>query len=168
MTEGDEGCTCKMSFSSVEAFNDLIDHSKPGMPVKNPVQVLTFLLGPFTKLTDRLNAVLRPSEEAMQDRAFFEKSTTLTLYTIAEAIPLKELVEAQDPGKYLRDVDTMFSAHPAVTLTPNQEKRCRNGNAFSVNLEPGTYRAYGQNGEFLMLAQVDDGVMSTKKSFFEV
>jgi hypothetical protein len=86
MTEGEEGCTCKMSFSSAEAFNNLIDHSKPGMPTKNPVQVLTFLLGPFTKLTDRLNAVLRPTEEAMEERAFFEKSTTLTLYTIAGAI----------------------------------------------------------------------------------
>jgi hypothetical protein len=86
MTEGDEGCTCKMSFSSPEAFNALIDNSKPGMPTKNPVQVLSFLLGPFTKLTDRLNEILRPSEEAMQERAFFEKSTTLTLYTIAGAI----------------------------------------------------------------------------------
>lgn len=86
MTEGEEGCTCKMSFKSAEAFNDLIDKSKPGMPSKNPVQVLAFLLGPFTKLTDRLNEILRPSEEAMQDRTFFEKSTTLTLYTIAGAI----------------------------------------------------------------------------------
>ena len=86
MTEGDAGCTCKMSFGSCDAFNDLIDHSKPGMPTKNPVQVLAFLLGPFTKLTDRLNEVLRPSEDAMKDRAFFEKSTLLTLYTIAGAI----------------------------------------------------------------------------------
>ena len=86
MTEGDESCTCKMSFSSPEAFNDLIDKSKPGMPTKNPIQVLAFLLGPFTKLTDRLNEVLRPTEEAMKDRAFFEESTTLTLYTIAGAI----------------------------------------------------------------------------------
>lgn len=86
MTEGEEGCSCKMSFSSPEAFNNLIDNSKPGVPAKNPVQVLTFLLGPFTALTDRLNAILRPSEEAMEDRAFFEKSTTLTLYTVAGAI----------------------------------------------------------------------------------
>ena len=86
MTEGDKGCTCKMSFASPEAFNNLIDKSKPGMPTKNPIQVISFLLGPFTKLTDRLNAILRPSEEDMKDRAFFEKSTTLTLYTIAGAI----------------------------------------------------------------------------------
>ena len=86
MTEGDAGCTCKMFFSSAQSFNNLIDHAKPGIPTKNPVQVIAFLLGPFTKLTDRLNAVLRPSEEAIQDRAFFEKSTTKTLYTIAGAI----------------------------------------------------------------------------------
>ncbi len=86
MTEGSDGCTCRMSFSSAAAFNNLIDNSRPGIPTKNPLQVITFLLGPFTKLTDRLNAVLRPDDEAMQDREFFEKSTTLTLYTIAGAI----------------------------------------------------------------------------------
>lgn len=86
MTEGDEGCTCKMQFSDPEKFNALIDDSKPGMPVKNPVQVLSFLLGPFTKLTDRLSELLRPSEEALKDRAFFEESTILTMYTIAGAI----------------------------------------------------------------------------------
>ena len=86
MTEGEEGCTCKMSFGSCDAFNNLIDHSKPGIPTKNPVQVLSFLLGPFTKLTDRLTELLRPSEQAMKDRVFFEKSTVLTLYTIAGAI----------------------------------------------------------------------------------
>ncbi len=86
MTEGDTGCTCKMCFSGPEAFNALIDSSKPGIPVKNPVQVLAFLLGPFTALTNRLTELLRPSEEAMKDRAFFEKSTILTLYTISGAI----------------------------------------------------------------------------------
>ena len=55
-----------------------------------------------------------------------------------------------------------------MKLTANQEKRCRNGNAFSVKLADGTYRAYSQGGEFLMLAKVDDSVMSTVKSFFEV
>ena len=89
-------------------------------------------------------------------------------YTIAEAVPLQTLLEAQEPEKYLRTVDTMFCNHPAVTLTANQEKRCRCGNQFSVKLENGTYRAYSQNGEFLMLAKVEGGIMSTIKSFFEV
>ena len=69
MSEGTYGCTCKMNFASPEKFNALIDDSKPGVPVKGAVQVLSFLLGPFTKL-----------------RAFFEESTVLTFYTIAGAI----------------------------------------------------------------------------------
>ena len=89
-------------------------------------------------------------------------------YTIDEAVPLQELLDTESPGNYLRDVDTMFRNYPAVTLTPNQEKRCRNGNSFSVRLEEGTYRAYSQEGEFLMLAKVEDGVMVTIKSFFIV
>lgn len=89
-------------------------------------------------------------------------------YTIAEAVPLQQLLEAAEPETYLRDVDTMFRGYPGVKLTVNQEKRCRNGNAFSVSLPGGTYRAYSQSGEFLMLAKVEGGVMSTIKSFFDV
>ena len=89
-------------------------------------------------------------------------------YTIEEAVPLQTLIEAENPEIYLRGVDTMFTEHPAVTLTEKQELRCRNGNSFSVKLEPGTYRAYSQKGEFLMLAKVEDGIMSTVKSFFDV
>jgi tRNA pseudouridine55 synthase len=89
-------------------------------------------------------------------------------YIIEEAIPLDALVAAENPESYLRPVDSMFRGYPEVKLTANQEKRCRNGNAFSVTHPDGTYRAYGQNGEFLMLAQVESGVMSTIKSFWEV
>ena len=89
-------------------------------------------------------------------------------YTIEEAVPLQTLLDTQEPEKYLRTVDTMFRSYPEVTLTANQEKRCRNGNAFTVKLPEGTYRAYSQSGEFLMLAKVEDSIMSTVKSFFEV
>lgn len=89
-------------------------------------------------------------------------------YTASEAVPLQTLLDATDPAQYLRGVDTMFRDLPAVTLTVNQEKRCRNGNSFSIQLPDGRYRAYGADGEFLMLAQVENGVMETIKSFFEV
>ena len=89
-------------------------------------------------------------------------------YTIEESIQLQQLLETADPESYLRPVDSMFHNHPAVTLTENQEKRCRNGNPFSVKMADGIYRAYGQNGEFLMLARVECGVMYTVKSFWEV
>ncbi len=89
-------------------------------------------------------------------------------YTIEEAVSLETLVNCQTPERYLRPVDTLFADLPSVTLTANQEKRCRNGNAFSLQLEDGTYRAYSQEGEFLMVAKVESGVMSTIKSFFAV
>ena len=89
-------------------------------------------------------------------------------YTARQAVPLQTLLDAEHPEQYLQSVDTMFRDLPEVRLTANQEKRCRNGNSFSVQLAPGKYRAYSMTGEFLMLAQVEDGVMSTIKSFFEV
>ena len=89
-------------------------------------------------------------------------------YTIEEAVPLQTLLETENAEQYLRAVDTMFRGFPAVTLSEKQELRCRNGNSFSVKMEAGTYRAYSQSGEFLMLAKVEDGVMSTIKSFWEV
>ena len=89
-------------------------------------------------------------------------------YTIEEAIPLSQVVASENPGALLRGVDTLFTQYPAVTLTEKQTLRCRNGNSFSVNHPDGTYRAYDGSGAFLMLAKVEDGVMSTIKSFFEV
>ena len=89
-------------------------------------------------------------------------------YGIEDAVPLEKLLESEAPEQYLRSLDTMFAHCPAVTLTANQEKRCRNGNPFSSPLPQGTYRAYSQSGEFLMLAKVEDGTMTTIKSFFEV
>jgi len=89
-------------------------------------------------------------------------------YGIEEAVPLQVLLETETPEQYLRPVDSMFRNYPKVVLTPKQETRCRNGNSFSVQMEDGTYRAYGKNGEFLMLAKVESKVMSTIKSFWEV
>ena len=96
------------------------------------------------------------------------RRTAAGSYTEKDAIPLTRLVECETPGQYLRNVDTLFVEYPAVTLTEKQALRTRNGNSFSIDLPDGTYRAYDQAGEFLMLAKVDGGVMSTVKSFFNV
>ena len=89
-------------------------------------------------------------------------------YTIEEAVPLQVLLEAENPGQYLRPVDSMFRNYPMLTLSPKQEKCCRNGASFSIQLEDGTYRCYGKDGVFLSLSKAEGGIMSTVKSFFEV
>ena len=96
------------------------------------------------------------------------RRTAAGAYTIDKAVPLAALVESGCPEEHLLPIDSMFTQHKAITLTEKQALRCRNGNAFSIDLPDGTYRAYDQTGEFLMLAKAESGVMSTIKSFFEV
>ena len=89
-------------------------------------------------------------------------------YSIGQAVSLQTLTESENPEQYLAPVDSLFAGYDKVVLTANQEKRCRNGNSFSISLPDGQYRAYSQGGEFLMLAKVETGTMSTVKSFFEI
>ena len=89
-------------------------------------------------------------------------------YTIEESVPLQTLLETEEPESYLRPVDSMFRNFPAVELTEKQEARCRNGNAFTLNITDGTYRAYSKTGEFLALSKAESGTFSTIKSFFDV
>ena len=89
-------------------------------------------------------------------------------YTIEESVPLQVLLECENPEVYLRPVDTMFLTYPQLILSPKQEKCCRNGAAFSIQLEDGTYRCYSKEGEFLSLSKVENGTLSTIKSFFDV
>ena len=96
------------------------------------------------------------------------RRVTAGAYTIEEAVPLQELLDTEHPEQYLRAVDTMFTQYPAVTLSPKQEQRVRNGNSFSTPLADGTYRTYAQSGEFLALSKAENGTLSTIKSFFEV
>ena len=94
------------------------------------------------------------------------RRTSAGSYGIEDAVPLQTLMDTQEPEKYLQTVDTMFSRYEAVTLSPNQETRCRNGNAFSRNAADGTYRVYGRNGDFLCLSHADHGTLTSIKNFF--
>jgi hypothetical protein len=62
----------------------------------------------------------------------------------------------------------MFKTYPEVILTAKQEKCCRNGVAFTVDLPEGKYRVYAQNGEFLALSHMVEGKLTTIKSFWNV
>lgn len=85
MREGTKGCSIKLYFSSCAKFNGMIDGTAMPLPVSG-FHHLGFLLGAFMKLTDILSAYLRPDEEKLKNREFFEKSTVLMLHVIAGAI----------------------------------------------------------------------------------
>jgi tRNA pseudouridine55 synthase len=90
-------------------------------------------------------------------------------FTLADAVPLAQVLAADDPAALLRPVDTCFAQRPALTLTPAQEKRVRNGAAARADgLAAGVYRVYSPAGEFLALCQAEGDALTTVKSFFEV
>ena len=89
-------------------------------------------------------------------------------YGIAQAVPLQKLIESENPGSFLLPMDSMFAKYPKVVLSEKQEKCCRNGMAFTINLPEGTYRVYDKNGEFLALSRMKEGKLTTIKSFWAV
>ncbi len=82
-----------------------------------------------------------------------------------DCIPLEDIITHEAPESLLLPVDSLFKHYPALTLTPAQEKCCRNGASFTFAKE-GTFRVYAQDGTFLALSETKNGKLCTIKSFF--
>ena len=87
-------------------------------------------------------------------------------FTLEQAVTLEEVQEKGEA--LLLPADSLFAQHPALHLSSSkQEKRVRNGNPVTdPSIPDGTYRVYGQNGEFLCLSQARDGTLTSMKNFF--
>ena len=90
-------------------------------------------------------------------------------FSLADAIPLSDVVAAGDPVSLLRPVDQLFRDLPEVVLPPEQEKKFRNGMALRLSgLPNGSCRVYGQSHVFLALGRAERGKLAAIKNFFEV
>ncbi len=89
-------------------------------------------------------------------------------FSVGEAIPLRQVLTAEDPALLLWPVDALFAPYPALTLQADEERRFRNGAAAlpCSGAAEGTYRLYGAGGAFLALVQVEKGRASAIKRFF--
>ena len=96
------------------------------------------------------------------------RRTRVAGFGLDRAVTLEQVQAEADPAALLLPVDGCFAHLPALTLTAAQEKRVRNGAAFTWTGAPGQYRAYGAGGEFLALVQTDGERLTTVKSFFDV
>ncbi|MEA4895708.1 MAG: tRNA pseudouridine(55) synthase TruB [Oscillospiraceae bacterium] len=99
------------------------------------------------------------------------RRTSAGVYSVRDAYTLDEISGLAGSAGFeaiIRPVDSIFSEYPAFSLTEQQLRRCLNGNSFEARLMDGRYRVYDENGNFLMLGNVENGIMSTIKSFFEV
>ena len=92
-------------------------------------------------------------------------------FSVDQAVTLSQVQQMADAGRMeelLLPVDSLFQAYPHCTASASQEKKIRCGNQVKTGLAGGDYRVYTESGEFLMLGRVEDGIMKTVKSFFEV
>ena len=90
-------------------------------------------------------------------------------FSLEQAIPLEEVLQHPDPASLLLGVDSYFSGRPSLVLTPQREKKVRNGMTIPFPDAPdGEYRVYSEGREFLALSRVSGGKLTTIKSFFEV
>lgn len=99
------------------------------------------------------------------------RRTLVGSFAIENAFSLDEVISAADCGNiqsFLHPVDCLFSNFPALYLSDECERRCRNGNSFQMDgASSGLFRVYSQTGEFLMLGSSSDGTVYTVKSFFD-
>ena len=98
--------------------------------------------------------------------------TSPVIMTLLESrLPLKAvtvMVQREAAQRLLLPVDSLWPDAPQVTVDAKAERLARCGNPFALGVPDGTYRIYAASGEFLLLAQVTDGMAVTIKSFFEV
>ena len=93
-------------------------------------------------------------------------------FTLSQAVTMQQVLDfaaGQDPQQLLMPVDAVFAAHPPLIVTLGQAAKLKNGaQVKDWQFQPGTYRVYAEDGEFLLLGRVEGGVLTTIKSFFEV
>ena len=75
-------------------------------------------------------------------------------------------MERDEAESLLLPLDSVFSDLQAVTLSCQNEAHCRNGRPFSLQLSDGSYRLYGKDGQFLMVASVESEQVRALKRFY--
>ncbi len=75
-------------------------------------------------------------------------------------------MERDEAESLLLPLDSVFSDMEAVMLSKQNEAHCRNGRPFSLQLPDGSYRLYGKDGQFLMIASVESEQVHALKRFY--
>lgn len=154
MAPGVDRCQVKLPFSSCERFNGLIDGTVTPIPSRGFTKI-GFLMGPFTGLTDRLTAFLKPEPGALEDPAFFRVSTTLMFHVIAEAIA--QIANHDEVGRFSASNIVDGTAKLAVRGGPAAALCCRGHRITAVHEEPREYLSYMEFQDMRLARALFDG-----------
>ena len=99
------------------------------------------------------------------------RRTKSGVFSVDNAYTIAEIQEAADRGeeeKLLLPIDTLFAGYTKLSVDADSQKKLKNGCIINTSSPDGRFRVYSEDGEFLLLGDVKDGVMKTVKNFFEV
>ena len=133
-----ENCTIKIPFSSCEKFNGMIDGTVTPIPTKGLVHI-GFLLKCFMPLTDLLTKYLRPEKADLEDKKFFETSTTLMFYLITVA--LSQIGNRDEIGKFSAHLIPDGVIRMAITNGPAASITVKDHHMVTIKKAPESYRA---------------------------
>ncbi len=68
----------------------------------------------------------------------------------------------------LISVDSLFADLPDYICSQEESKNIKIGRQINAQIPDGLYRVYSPFGEFLMLGSAEDGILKSRKNFFEV
>lgn len=93
-------------------------------------------------------------------------------FSLAQSLTIDQILAfaaEHDPQALLMPVDALFSRYPPLIVTMAQTARLKNGaDVKDWQFRSGTFRIYAEDGEFLALGKVENTILTTLKSFFEV
>ena len=92
-------------------------------------------------------------------------------YRVEDARLIGEIAAAASSGTaadLLLPVDSVFADLKKITVGEEEAARIRCGGIVPWEGENGRVRVYAPSGEFLMVGQLESGLLKTEKSFFEV
>lgn len=157
MVPGTDRCQVKLPFPSCEKFNRLLEGTYTPIPTRGLTKA-AFLTGPFTRLTDRLAAFLRPSPGALEDPEFFRLSTTLLFHVIAEAAAQ---TANEDPiGQCSAASIVDGTARLAIKDGPAAALCCRDHRILAVHQDPARYLSYMEFQDMATARRLFDGELN--------
>lgn len=93
-------------------------------------------------------------------------------YSVDNAHSVEEIIKLSDGAsleQIIMPVDSLFGDLPKITVNDELERKIRCGNQVRVSgYRNGDNLVYSENGEFLMLGRIENGILFTVKNFFEV
>ncbi len=139
VSEGADPCDIKLVFPSCEKFNAMIDGTYTPIPRKGFLK-LGFLTKNFIKLTDILTKYLRCEKKDLENREFFEKSTTLMFHLILSAIAQigNEDKVGRASASYITDGAVKLSAEGFIALAIE----AKDHRLTAVHSAPESFTAY--------------------------